>query len=66
MTNCTSTIADLAFVPWDLGLPNILEGGPEVDFEKEYPAYFAWNARVLERPAVKKALADRMEAMSKH
>lgn len=52
------TYADLAWIPWDRSLSFTM---PEVDFEKEFPLYSAWNQRLLERPEVKKVL-DEMDA----
>jgi hypothetical protein len=58
-----STIADLAFITWDLKIPSIFEAN-EIDIAKDYPHYLAWHKRVLERPAVKKTIADKDVAMA--
>lgn len=60
------TYADLAFVPWFNAVPWALQQ-PDVEkeFEKEYPAYFAWWTKVRNRPAVKKTLDDQLEAIKK-
>jgi len=66
------TIADLAFLPWDHMLPVLLgaeyEGSANEtkysDIETKYPHYSAWSKRLNERPAVKKAWADRDAAMA--
>lgn len=57
------TIADLAFVTWDMLVPWIL-ADKEVNIEKEYPAYFAWNQRLMQRPAVQKIIRDKQAAMA--
>lgn len=41
-------------VPWMFG-----DRAGELNFEKDYPAYFAWNERLLARAAVKKVIADK-------
>jgi glutathione S-transferase len=45
-------------VPWIMG-----ERVSELETEKNFPNYFAWNKRLMERPAVKKVLKDRQDAM---
>ena len=48
------TFADLAWVTWNALLGWLV---PELDAAKEFPAFHAWNQRLVERPAVKKVLA---------
>lgn len=59
------TIADLAFVPWDSEVQNICEGE---DFLKtlpdECPNWTAWHKRLMERPAVQRALGKRSQALA--
>jgi len=57
------TIADLAFVTWDMLVPWIF-ADKGINIEKDYPAYFAWNQRLMQRPAVQKIVKDKQEAMS--
>ena len=55
------TYADLSFIPWAKGAPNLL-GGKEVDFKKEYPNYDAWLQRMYARPAVKRMMEEQDKA----
>lgn len=50
------TYADLAWVTWDSLLGWLV---PELDVEKEFPVFAAWNKRLMARPAVKKVLAEK-------
>ncbi|RDW79627.1 hypothetical protein BP6252_04265 [Coleophoma cylindrospora] len=60
------TYADLAFVTWDSMLPFIFgDKFATLNFEKNYPAYFAWNKSLTERPAVQKITKDKQAAMAK-
>lgn len=62
-----STIADLSFVTWDLMLPFIFgDDTGSLELEKNYPNYFAWNKRLMERSAVKKIAKDKTEATAVH
>ncbi|CZR69146.1 related to theta class glutathione S-transferase [Phialocephala subalpina] len=60
------TIADLAFVNWDLTLDVRLKGDPEAALREQrkalYPNRWAWHHRILERPAVKKMIQTQKEA----
>jgi glutathione S-transferase len=38
----------------------------EINFEKDYPDYYAWDQRLMARPSVKKIVQDRQAAMSGH
>lgn len=53
--------ADLAFVPWYQLAPFLDQKGT-LDLDKNYPNYAKWMMSLLERPAVKKVLADKAEA----
>lgn len=48
------TIADLAFVPWNHAIPWLMAN--EIEWEKEYPACYAWHQRLINREAVQKVL----------
>lgn len=59
------TIADLAFLPWDSFVSSILgDEYEQLDVPNKLPHYYAWRTRLFERPAVKKAFADREAAMA--
>jgi len=61
----SSTIADLSFVTWDLLVPFIFgDDAGSLELEKNYPNYYAWNQRLHQRPAVKKIVKDKTEAMA--
>ncbi|KAI9844861.1 MAG: glutathione S- transferase, nitrogen catabolite repression regulator [Thelocarpon superellum] len=61
-----ATYADLAFVPWDAGTTRLLKDDEAIDAAKDYPHYYAWQQRILARPAVKKATAPPATAAQKH
>lgn len=54
------TLADLAFIPWDLTLEIILERDAEAGTEEKrkakFPNWYAWHQRLLSRPAVRKMM----------
>ena len=58
------TYADLAFVTWGSMVP-WLQGEEKVDLEGKYASYDAWMKRLMERPSVKKVLADKAAAGEK-
>ncbi|TVY88592.1 Glutathione S-transferase-like protein [Lachnellula willkommii] len=61
------TIADLSFVTWDMMLPFIFgDDLGSLELEKNYPNYFAWNKRLMDRPAVKKIAKEKTEAAATH
>ena len=63
------TYADLMFVPWHwllLAKPFLMGEDFQKEWEEKYPEAWAWNQRLQERPAVKKAREARQEAMSGH
>ncbi|KAJ5611041.1 hypothetical protein N7510_007760 [Penicillium lagena] len=55
------TLADLAFVPWDLILDVVLQGDKEAGTadqrKKLFPNWYNWHSRMLERPAVQRMIA---------
>ncbi|OJD30524.1 glutathione s-transferase [Diplodia corticola] len=51
--------ADLAFVPWHMALGFLVPGW---DYAKDFPVFAAWNARLMERPAVRKVAEDKARA----
>jgi glutathione S-transferase len=63
------TIADLAFVNWDLTLDVGLKGDEEAATAEQrgklYPNWAAWHQRVTARPAVQKMIQDFQEAQPK-
>lgn len=59
------TVADLSFVTWDLMVGFIFgDDAAGLELEKNYPNYFAWNKRLMDRPAVKKIVKEKNEAMA--
>jgi glutathione S-transferase len=44
-------------VPW-------IFGDVELNIEKDYPAYYAWDQRLIKRPAVQKILKYKQAAMA--
>ena len=60
------TIADLAFVNWDLSLDMSMKGDQDaataVQREKLYPNWAAWHKRVTARPAVQRMMKMFQEA----
>ncbi|KAB8301360.1 hypothetical protein EYC80_003237 [Monilinia laxa] len=57
------TFADLSFVTWDMAIPWIFgDRVGELEIEKKYPNYFAWNKRLMERPSVQKIVKDKQAA----
>ncbi|PKK49333.1 hypothetical protein CI102_5383 [Trichoderma harzianum] len=63
------TLADLAYIPWDLALDTVLQGDEESATaegrKKLWPDWFAWHNRVLQRPSVQKMLAIQRKAQGK-
>ncbi|RDX56244.1 glutathione S-transferase C-terminal-like protein [Lentinus brumalis] len=52
------TVADLSFVPWNnAAMRYALQGLEGVDIPKQYPAFYAWHQKLVEREHVKKLLA---------
>jgi glutathione S-transferase len=60
-----STYADLSFVTWDMMILWIF--GDEVEglqMKKNYPAYYAWNQKLMQRLPVQTIGQDKQKAMS--
>lgn len=55
------TYADLAFVPWNVLLLTRLFPDDGVDFEHEYPLFWAWHQRLAQRPTVERIINVREE-----
>jgi glutathione S-transferase len=54
------------FVTWDSAAPYFFGDAFEaMEIPKKYPAYWAWKQRLLERPAVKKVMAEKAAMMAK-
>ncbi|KAJ5598893.1 hypothetical protein N7510_011843 [Penicillium lagena] len=55
------TLADLAFVPWDLILDFVLQGDDEASTSDQrkilFPNWYNWHSKLVERPAVQKMMA---------
>jgi len=63
----SSTIADLSFITWDALMPWFFgEDWKDVEVEKNYPTYHAWNQKLMQRPAVQKVFKDKEAAVAKH
>lgn len=56
------TYADLSFVTWDMMLPFLM--GDELNTEKDFPDYHAWNQRLMARPAVKKVAEEKQRVVA--
>ncbi|TGO38245.1 hypothetical protein BHYA_0079g00040 [Botrytis hyacinthi] len=60
------TYADLAFIPWDKGIPRISgDRAGELEMEKDFPHFWKWHAKMMERPSVKKIIKDKEDALRK-
>ena len=57
------SFADLAFVPW-YGLVPFIDQESTLHLDEECPHYAKWMKALLDRPAVKKVMADKQAAMS--
>ncbi|KAI9883384.1 MAG: hypothetical protein M1823_004852 [Watsoniomyces obsoletus] len=57
------TVADLAFVPWDSIIGQVIPEGERVDAKTEFPHYYAWQQRLMARPSVKKTFELREQAL---
>ncbi|KAK7754183.1 hypothetical protein SLS62_003760 [Diatrype stigma] len=58
------TFADLMYVPFNIILDSVLfhQEGFEAEWEAEFPHAYAWHRRLMERKAVKEALAEKARA----
>ncbi|TGO24030.1 hypothetical protein BPAE_0114g00250 [Botrytis paeoniae] len=60
------TYADLAFIPWDMGIPWIFgDRAGELEIEKDFPHFWKWHTKIMERPSVKKIIKDKDDALRK-
>ncbi|KAI9811839.1 MAG: glutathione S- transferase, nitrogen catabolite repression regulator [Pycnora praestabilis] len=57
------TYADLSFVTWQNMITFIMKD-EVLDTAGDYPNYHAWNERLMARPAVKKVMAEKQQAMA--
>lgn len=48
-------------MPWIFG-----DDAGSLEIEKNYPAYYAWNQKLMKRASVKKIGEDKQKAMSEH
>ncbi|PSS32196.1 hypothetical protein PHLCEN_2v2034 [Hermanssonia centrifuga] len=53
------TIADLSFIQWNEYVGKLVEGFDNFNFEKDFPAVFAWHKKLTTRSAFKKVAAVR-------
>ncbi|EPS94705.1 glutathione S-transferase C-terminal-like protein [Fomitopsis schrenkii] len=54
------TVADFAFVSWNnAGLGTVLVDYPDVNVEKDFPAFWKWHTTLIARPSIKKVLDER-------
>ncbi|KAH7384846.1 glutathione S-transferase [Cadophora sp. MPI-SDFR-AT-0126] len=61
------TIADLSFITWNALMPWFFgDDWKDVEVEKNYPSYHAWNEKLTQRPAVQKVFKDKEAAVAKH
>ncbi|KAL8711978.1 MAG: hypothetical protein Q9220_003674 [cf. Caloplaca sp. 1 TL-2023] len=56
--------ADLAFIPWSTLVPSLLGGVEKDEIARDAPHYNAWMDKLTARPAVKKVLEEKAEAMA--
>jgi glutathione S-transferase len=59
--SCSSTYADVAFIPWNTAVPIMGNIWRKSDIENKYKNYMAWHQRLLARPAVAKILTPPLE-----
>lgn len=68
-SNCgQSSVADLAFITWNQMVQWIVgdEEFDRLEIPKNYPNYYAWNQRLMDRPRVKKSFEDKVAANGHH
>lgn len=62
------TLADLAFVPWDLMLDIVLKGDAEAETaqgrQQLFPNWYRWHTEVVKRPSVQKMIELKKEVNS--
>lgn len=59
------TYADLAFLPWSANIQGLLGVDTKQIEEVDFPNYGRWMKRLSERPAVKKAFAEKARLAAK-
>ncbi|TGO13576.1 hypothetical protein BTUL_0067g00180 [Botrytis tulipae] len=60
------TYADLAFIPWDMGIPWIFgDRAGELEMEKDFPHFWKWHTKMMERPSVEMIIKDKEDALRK-
>ncbi|TGO64877.1 hypothetical protein BCON_0005g00750 [Botryotinia convoluta] len=60
------TYADLAFIPSDMGIPWIFnDRAGELETEKDFPHFWKWHMKMMERPSVKKIIQDKEDDLRK-
>lgn len=62
------TLADLAFIPWDLMLDLVLQGDTEAGTaqgrQQLFPNWHKWHTRIAQRPSVQKMISLKQEVSS--
>ncbi|KAL9476136.1 hypothetical protein ACSS6W_005977 [Trichoderma asperelloides] len=62
------TLADLAFIPWDLMLDFVLQGDTEAETaqgrQKLFPNWYRWHTKIAQRPSVQRMIRLKQEANS--
>lgn len=62
------TLADLAFIPWDLMLDVVLQGDAEAasanDRKQLFPNWYNWHVKMIQREAVQKMMKQKEEVNS--
>lgn len=60
------TLADLAFVPWDLMLDFVLQGDTEAGTaqgrQQLFPNWYRWHTKIAQRSSVQKMIRLKQEA----
>lgn len=55
------TLADLAFIPWDVMLDFVLQGDAEAGTangrQRLFPNWYRWHTKIVQRPAVQKMIS---------
>lgn len=58
------TYADIAWIPWDAGLPFLLGEEGYNQLMNEAPHFKKWHDSLVARPAISKVLADKQAAVT--
>ncbi|THH29820.1 hypothetical protein EUX98_g4371 [Antrodiella citrinella] len=56
------TIADMSFVPWNVGHMSLL--GDDFNFEAEFPVTYKWHSKLIALPSVKAGIEERTRLLS--